>query len=97
MGSRVDGLHGRRAVTVHYRWRDQQLAYTIVSGSALKVPRAFTGAVSNGVDIQSVKLGGRRIITWQRAGHTCVITAQGVPLATLTQLAAWKAGGAVKY
>ena len=97
VGSRSDDFHGRRAVTVHYRWKDRQLAYTILSGSALSVPGAFARVVRNGVEIKSLVLGGRRIVTWRRAGHTCVITAQRVPLESLRELAAWKGGGAVEY
>jgi len=28
-------------------------------------------------------------LTWQRAGHTCVISGVGVPLGTLLRLAQW--------
>jgi hypothetical protein len=40
--------------------------------------------------------GGQRIVVWNRAGHTCVMSApEVVPEERLIDLAAWDAGGSV--
>jgi hypothetical protein len=96
-GSRVDHIGGRRAVTVFYRLRDRRVAYTILSGPELHVPHAFQPAVRNGVLIRHLLIGGRTIVTWERAGHTCVLTGQRVGLERMRRLAAWKSHGEIRY
>jgi hypothetical protein len=45
----------------------------------------------NGVELRTLKLGGRVVVTWRRAGHTCVLSGASVPPGELQQLAAWQA------
>jgi hypothetical protein len=40
---------------------------------------------------------GRRVVTWQRRHHTCVLSGDSVDTATLTKLAAWKGRGTVVF
>ena len=40
---------------------------------------------------------GRDIVTWRRRGHTCVLSAKGVPRDELLDLAGWKGKGAVDF
>ena len=40
---------------------------------------------------------GRTVVTWERGGHTCVLSAEGVPADELLELAGWKGKGAVPF
>jgi hypothetical protein len=91
-GARTDTINGRNAVTVYYRWRDDQIAYTIVGAPALKTPSAQATTLK-GVDLRTFMNDGRTVVTWQRDGHTCVLSAKGVPAQVLQHLAAWEAPG----
>jgi hypothetical protein len=84
-------------VTVFYRWHGRRLAYTILAGPALHVPHAFQPVVRNGVLIRHLLIGGRTIVTWARAGHTCVLTGQRVGLERVRRLASWKSNGEIEY
>ncbi len=48
----------------------------------------------NGYELPIFALAGRTVVTWRRAGHTCVISATHVPVGSLEQLAGWRASGA---
>ena len=88
-GQRVDRLDGRTAVTVYYSRHGQRIAYTIVTAPALKRPNGRTHSLG-GTKLQSFTLGERQIVTWRRAGHTCVLSGVGVSQAELSRLAAWR-------
>jgi hypothetical protein len=90
VGTRTDHLGGRSAVTVYYQRGRMSVAYTIVSVPALAEPAA---PVTNldGFRLQALQLGRRAIVTWRRAGHTCVLSASGVPVRALERLADWPA------
>ncbi len=97
-GARRDTLEDREMTTVFYTGKSgAQIGYTIVSGEALDVPDGRRATV-NGVALTVVEDGGRRIVTWQRDGHTCVLSAPvNVPAPRLLELAAWKGGGDVPF
>jgi hypothetical protein len=88
-GQRVDRLGGRKAVTVYYARGGERIAYTIVSSPALRLPGDTTYRL-RGTTLQSFTLGERQVVTWRRAGHTCVLSGVGVSRAELSRLAAWK-------
>ncbi len=89
VGQRTDTLDGRRMATVYYRWDRAQIAYTIVSLPALSQPAAPVSYV-RGLALRTLTVDGRLVVTWRRAGHTCILsTGQGVPPAVLRSLAAW--------
>jgi anti-sigma factor RsiW len=90
VGMRRDRLDGRPTTTVYYERGDRLVAYTIVGAPALSPP---SGAVtwSNGFELRVLSEAGRTVVTWRRAGHTCVLSAAGVPVRTLEQLAGWRA------
>jgi hypothetical protein len=91
-GQRVDKVGGRRAVTVFYAWHGKRVAYTIVSAPALSQPAAQT-TMLNGTQLRTLTLGGRLVVTWRRANHTCVLSGKGLSASTLQHLAAWQAPG----
>ena len=90
VGARTDQLGGHEAVTVYYRWRDKQIAYTIVSAPALAHPAAHSTWL-HGTELRTQTQDGRLVVSWYRAGDTCVLSARGVTAAELQKLAAWKA------
>lgn len=90
VGMRRDRLDGRPATTVYYLRRDALVAYTIVGAPRLSPPSGLVTR-SNGVELRVFSLGGRTVVTWRRAGHTCVLSAASVSLTALEQLAGWRA------
>lgn len=92
VGRRTDQVHGRQAVTVYYEWHGERLAYTIVASPPLAAPSAHTRSL-NSAELRTLTLGGRLVVTWRRAGHTCVLSATGVTAGELQRLAAWKVPG----
>ena len=42
------------------------------------------------LDLRTLTLNGRLVVTWRRAGDTCVLSGSGVTAAELQTLAAWK-------
>jgi hypothetical protein len=97
-GARADHVGGRRAVTIFYSKGTRRLAYTIVSGSALKVPAGGVPAVREGTKLLSFNgLAGRPTVVWTRGGHTCILSGVGVPRATMLELAGWKGKGVVPF
>jgi len=92
VGQRIDELGSRRAVTVYYERAGKTIAYTIVAAPALRSPAAATRWL-DGTKLQSLTLSKRLVVTWQRAGHTCILSGAGVSSAELSQLAAWKTAG----
>jgi hypothetical protein len=89
VGERRDRLGGRTAVTVYYAKGGRHFAYTILATPALPQPRV-SGRRLNGFVLQTLRAHGREIVTWRRDGHTCVISAAGVPIRVLQTLAAWR-------
>ncbi len=89
VGERTDRINDRKAVTVYYDGHGQRIAYTIVAAPALKQPAASTTWL-HGTELRTLNLGGRMVVTWRRAGHTCILSAAGVSPAVLQKLAAWK-------
>jgi hypothetical protein len=84
-GAREDTIDGHRAVTVFYDDPSHvRIGYTILAGKAL--------------DERYVVLerGARRIVTWRRSGHTCVLSGpKTVPASRLLALASWNGADTV--
>jgi len=89
-GLRSDRLGGRLVTTVFYDRGGRRIGYTIVSGKALPMPRGARTNLRRGTTFRSLPHGRSLIVTWRRAGHTCVLTGDGVPLESLLALAAWR-------
>jgi hypothetical protein len=90
VGQRSDTINGRSAVTVYYQRGAWRIAYTIVGAPALAEPAAQVTYLK-GLELRTLSMGGRLVVTWRRAGHTCVLSGRGVPAARLQHLAAWQA------
>jgi hypothetical protein len=98
-GARRDQIEGRDATTVYYdNPAGVRLAYTILGGGSIKPPEDARTVTVRGKDYHVMTRGNQRIVVWDRAGHTCVMSAPiAVPEARLLDLAAWDAGGSVPF
>lgn len=92
-GARADRVAGRAARTVHYHGpRGAMAAYTIVDGTDLAVPPNSRTVPFEGTDYRVSENGDRTVVTWERAGHTCVLSgASSVGRQKLLRLAWWRA------
>jgi hypothetical protein len=96
-GKRVDKVGGRVVTTVFYAKGSQRVGYTIVSGKPVSVPSGTQMTVLNGVPIRSLGLGGRTVVTWERKGHSCILSGRGVSRDQLVKLAGWRDSGALPF
>jgi anti-sigma factor RsiW len=97
VGAREDDPSGREATTVHYRKGARTVQYTIVSGDALDPPSDARTTSRAGVEYRSFRHDGRTVVTWERNGHTCVLSAKAVRPAELLTLADWRGKGALPF
>jgi len=99
VGARDDTIKDRKAKTVFYaNPKGARAAYTILGGDTIDAPSGAQVTTKNGVKLFITKNEGRRIVTWTRNGHTCVLSAPlAVPQDKLVQLAAWKGQGNVSF
>jgi anti-sigma factor RsiW len=93
VGQRTDHINGRPAKTVFYRRHGNVIAYTIVGAPALKNPPARVARYERGTAYLTLTLDGRVVVTWRRAGHTCLLSGTGLPGSKLQQLAAFEPRG----
>lgn len=98
-GARDDKIEGRDARTVYYvNPKGVRAAYTILGGDAIDPPSDAAKRTDKGVQLYVVEDKGRRVVTWERDGHTCVLSAPlAVPEQKLLDLAAWKGNGKVPF
>jgi hypothetical protein len=99
VGTRDDKIEGRQARTVYYQnAKGAQAAYTILGGDAVDPPSGARKQMQNGIVLWVTQHSGRRIVTWKRGGHTCVLSApSAVPERKLLELASWKGKGKVPF
>jgi hypothetical protein len=81
--------------TVFYAKGARWIAYTIVGGAALDEPGG-SDRVVEGTRVRLVRARQPALVTWQRRGHTCVLSGTADPV-TLRELAAWRGMGAVAF
>ena len=97
VGARQDDPSGRDATTVHYEKGARTIQYTIVSGDALDPPSDARSTTRAGVEYRSFRDDGRTVVTWERDGHTCVLSGTAVRPAELLTLADWRGKGALPF
>jgi hypothetical protein len=89
-GARVDEVAGHQSTTVFYTSAgNARVGYTILAGRALPVPAGQT-LDRGGIVFHVLGNHGTTVLTWRRAGHTCILAARGVPPGTLARLASWQ-------
>jgi anti-sigma factor RsiW len=96
-GAREDDPSGRDATTVHYQKGGRTIQYTIVSGDALDPPSDALLTTRAGVEYRIFRDDGRTVVTWERDGHTCVLSGKAVRPAELLALADWRGKGAIPF
>jgi hypothetical protein len=96
-GSRTDNLGGRRVTTVFYERNGKRVGYQILPGARIAPPVATHQQTINETVFRNFTAGHTTIVTWVRADHTCVLSAQGVPPKVLVKLASWSGGGEVPF
>ena len=92
-GVRRDRLEGREAVTVFYEKTGRRIAYTILGGPPIAAPEGAGTASRGETSLRHLSDGSRAVVTWERSGHTCVLSGEGVPRDVLLDLAGWKSAG----
>jgi hypothetical protein len=99
VGARDDKIEDRSAKTVYYdNPKGARAAYTILGGDKIDAPSGARKLTNAGIDLWISQDHGRRIVTWTRAGHTCVLSAPlAVPEQKLLELASWKGKGNVPF
>ena len=99
MGARDDKIKDRSATTVFYENpKGARAAYTILGGDKIDAPSGAQQAEPQRDPLYIIQDKGRRIVTWTRGGHTCVLSAPlAVPEEKLLQLASWKGKGNVPF
>ena len=99
VGARDDKIEDRPAKTVFYdNPKGVRAAYTILGGDKIDAPSGARKQISRGTTLWISQDHGRRIVTWTRAGHTCVLSAPlAVPEQKLLELASWKGQGGVPF
>ena len=99
VGTRDDKIKDRTARTVFYdNPKGARAAYTILGGDKIDAPSGARKEIRNGTTLWITQDKGRRIVTWTRGGHTCVLSAPlAVPEQKLLQLASWKGKGNVPF
>jgi hypothetical protein len=88
-GARSDRVAGHAITTVFYTNAEgKRIGYAIASGQA---PASHGGSVVRrwGVTYRVLSHDGAAVIAWQREGHLCVVSGQGVSSKTLLRLASW--------
>jgi hypothetical protein len=97
VGARQDDPSGRGATTVYYESGGRTIGYTIVSGDALDPPSDARSTMRGGIEYRRFREDGRTVVTWERDGHTCVLSGEAVPPAELLTLADWRGKGAISF
>jgi hypothetical protein len=91
-GARSDTLGGRMVTTVFYaNSAGRRIGYSIVAGRALPIPGGGQAAVWHGTRFDVLHTGASTVVTWRRAGHTCILVGSKVSAKTLLTLADWQA------
>jgi hypothetical protein len=96
-GARRDDLDDRSTTTVFYDKQGKRIGYTIVGGDALEVPEEADLVRRDDVDLHVFEADGRTVVTWERDGHTCVLSGTDVDADVLVKLAAWQGEGSVPF
>ena len=96
-GAREDDPSGRDATTVYYEKDGRTIAYTIVSGDSLDPPSDAQTTTRGGVEYRTFRSDGRTVVTWERDGHTCVLSSTEAPSSELVTLADWRGKGAIPF
>ena len=77
-GSRTDRVGGETARTVFYVQGGRRIAYTILSEGRVRIARGTHTWKRKGRPWYAFTDQGRAVLAWNRKGHMCVVSANGV-------------------
>jgi hypothetical protein len=86
VGSRSDSISGETARTVFYAKDRRRIAYTILSGARVRIARGTHTWKRRGKPWYAFTEQGRAVVAWDRKGHMCVVSANGVRSRGLVEL-----------
>ncbi|HEY4810614.1 MAG TPA: hypothetical protein VIH71_06095 [Solirubrobacteraceae bacterium] len=90
-GSRTDRLDGRQVTTVFYiNQEGQRIGYAIVAGKPAPPVKGGVIEWRGGTAYRLQHAWGSEVVSWQRAGHLCVIAGHDVSPSALLALASWQ-------
>ncbi|HEY7960342.1 MAG TPA: hypothetical protein VID29_00335 [Solirubrobacteraceae bacterium] len=92
-GARSDRLGAHTVTTVFYAdSAGRRIGYSIVDGRPLAVPAGFVSWRHGRLEAfdRAHAVAGATVVTWRRAGHTCILVGSGVSAKTLLTLADWQ-------
>jgi hypothetical protein len=92
VGVRRGHVDGRDTVVVYYAKGARRAAYAIVARPTLTRPSGARATTVAGVRYDTLPLNHRLVVTWRRAGHTCVLVGDATR-AELLMLASWPLSG----
>jgi anti-sigma factor RsiW len=96
VGVSRDEVNGRAATVVYYEKGGKRIGYVVLAGSAIPRPSGAQAVDRHGVRYEALDVDGSPTVTWQRLGHTCVLTGTTSRSELLT-LASWRGGGSLRY
>jgi hypothetical protein len=96
-GARRDELEGRETATVFYTHTHHRIGYTVISGEAIEPPADAEMLKVGGLELRRFRLGRQDVVTFERNGHTCVLSGDVHDPDTLLKLASWRGQGAVSF
>jgi hypothetical protein len=85
-GSRTDTIDGRAARTVFYSKDGSRIAYTILAPGEVRVPKGTASWRRKGRPWYAFDDHGRTVVAWERDGHMCVVSVNGVGRRALVDL-----------
>jgi hypothetical protein len=98
VGARESKVKVREASTVYYHnpKTGRSTAYTILGGKALHPPKDAPHRTIKGTTFYLAPVDGKRVVTWDRAGHTCILQGTAPP-PKLFELASWRGNGSIPF
>ena len=95
VGTRVDSIGGRRALTVFYATGARRAAYTVVTATTVRVPSGVRPFTAGGRRLIEFRTGDHWVVVFADHGNTCILTAAAPrERAWLVKLAVWHSAGA---
>lgn len=95
-GVRRARSRGREVVAVSYAGDGTRIGYAIVASPAIEVPGGARFVTRGGTRYALLRAGGAAIVTWRRAGRTCILASRTAAHERLLRVASWRAHGVRK-
>lgn len=92
-GVRRARSRGREVVAVSYAGDGTRIGYAIVAAPAIDVPDGARSVTRGGTRYALLRAGGAAVVTWRRAGRTCILASRTASHERLLRVAAWRADG----